>query len=93
LERLDSTSLESFDDSFKKLIRSLKTREKRTLALGLFGALLKHECLSTEAVVHLTFSPVGPRDGPLIASCRRHLDGMSYDDIIKAGEPPDGDQS
>lgn len=91
--RLDSTTTESFEASFEKLVRSVKTREKRTLALGLFGALLKHDCLPTEVVLHLTFSPIGPKDAPLISPCRRHLDGMSYEDIIRAGQPPEGSAS
>jgi hypothetical protein len=86
--RLDSTTDATFDASFSKLVRSLKTPERRTLALGLFGALLKHECLAPEAVVQLTFMPLEPKDGQLIRSCREYLHGMSYPEILQAGEPP-----
>jgi len=86
--RLDGTTEASFEASFAKLVRSLKAPERRTLALGLFGALLKHECLAPDAVVHLTFMPVEPKDGQMIRPCREHLHGMSYPEILQAGEPP-----
>lgn len=86
--RLDGTTEAAFDASFTRLVRSLKAPERRTLALGLFGALLKHECLAPEAVVRLTFAPVEPKDGPLIRPCRDHLHGMSYPEILQAGERP-----
>ena len=86
--RIDGTSEASFDASFAKLVRSLKAPERRTLALGLFGTLLPRECLAPEAIIHLTFSPVGPKDGPRVRPCREHLHGMSYQDILDAGEAP-----
>jgi hypothetical protein len=86
--RLDGTTEATFDASFAKLVRSLRAPERRTLALGLFGALLKHECLAPEAVVRLTFMPVEPKDGQMIRPCREHLHGMSYTEILQAGEPP-----
>ena len=86
--RIDSTSEASFDASFAKLVDSLKTPERRTLALGLFGTLISHECLASEAIVHLTFSPVEPTDAALIRPCRQYLDGMSYQEILEAGQSP-----
>jgi len=86
--RLDGTTEATFQASFAQLVNSLKTPERRTLALGLFGALLKHGCLAPEAVLHLTFMPVGPKDGRLIGACRKHLHGMTYPEILRAGEPP-----
>jgi len=86
--RLDGATEATFDASFAKLVRSLKAPERRTLALGLFGALLKHECLAPEVVVRLTFMPVEPRDGPLIRPCRERLHGMSYPEILQAGDLP-----
>jgi hypothetical protein len=86
--RLDGSADAVFEKSFARLVRSLKTPERRTLALGLFGALLKHECLAPDAVVRLTFLPVEPRDGKAIRPCREHLHGMSYPEILKAGQPP-----
>lgn len=88
--RIDGTSERSFDTSFAKLVRSLKSTERRTLALGLFGALLTHECLAPEAVVRLTFYPVQPKDASAIRPCREHLHGMSYPEILEAGEPRKG---
>jgi len=85
--RLDGTTEATFEVSFTKLVRSLKVPERRSLALGLFGALVKHECLAPETVVRLTFMPVEPKDGALIHSCREHLHGMSYAEILQAGEP------
>lgn len=86
--RLDGTTEESFDASFSKLVRSLKAPERRTLALGLFGALLRHECLAPEALVRLTLMPVEPKDGQMLRACRAHLHGLSYSEIPQAGEPP-----
>ena len=85
--RIDGTTEASFERSFAKMVRSLKAPERRKLALGLFGALLKHECLAPETVIQLTFFPVAPRDGPFIRPCREHLHGMSYSDVLHAGEP------
>jgi len=85
--RIDGTSDASFDASFAKLVRSLKQAERRTLALGLFGALLSKEYLAPEAVIHLTFAPVEPKDASAIRPCREHLHGMSYRQILEAGEP------
>ncbi|MGY0800142.1 hypothetical protein ACW7G0_13960 [Lysobacter sp. A286] len=86
--RIDGSTDTSFDTSFSKLVKSLKAPERRTLALGLFGALIRHECLSPEAVIALTFSPVEPKDAPRIRPCRAHLDGKSYEEIMQAAEPP-----
>jgi hypothetical protein len=86
--RLDGTTDVAFEASFAKLVRSLKAPERRSLALRLFGTLLKHECLAPETVVRLTFMPVEPKDGQLIQPCREHLNGMSYPDILQAAEPP-----
>lgn len=85
--RIDGASDSAFDKSFAKLVRSLHGYERRTFALGLFGVLVPSSCLSPEATIHLTFSPVAPGDGPLVRSCREHLQGKSYEDIIKEGEP------
>ena len=85
--RIDATSNRAFDKSFAKLVRSLRGYERRQFALGLFGVLIPRNCLSPEATIHLTFAPVAPNDGPLLRSCREHLQGKSYEDIIKEGEP------
>lgn len=84
--RIDGASDGTFDKSFARLVRSLHGYERRTFALGLFGALVPRSCLSPEATIHLTFSPVAPGDGPLVRSCREHLQGKSYEDILKEGE-------
>lgn len=86
--RIDGTTDELFKVSFEKMVRLLKTSERRTFSLGLFGALLKHECLSDDAIVRLTFMPVDPRDAPLLSSCRTQLNGMSYAEILQHSEPP-----
>ena len=88
--RINGSSEASFDASFNSLVRSLNARERRALALGLFGTLVSHECLAPQAVIHLTFSPVGPKDAPLVRPCREHLNGMSYQDILAAVEPQAG---
>jgi hypothetical protein len=85
--RIDSTSDQAFDKSFAKVVRSLHGYEPRQFALGLFGVLLPRNCLSPEATIHLTFAPVADSDGPLMRSCREQLEGKSYRDIIKEGEP------
>ena len=85
--RIDAASDRAFDKSFAKLVRSLQGYERRQLALGLFGVLIPRNCLSPEATVRLTFAPVAPGDGPLVRSCREHLEGKSYEDIIQEGEP------
>ena len=85
--RIDGASEASFDATFAKLVRSLKPAERRTLALGLFGALLSHECLAPGAIIRLTFSPVEPKDALAIRPCRQHLHGLSYREILEAGEP------
>jgi hypothetical protein len=85
--RIDAASDPAFDKSFAKLVRSLHGYERRQFALGLFGVLVPHKCLSPEATIHLTFAPVAPSDGPLVRPCREHLQGKSYEDIIKEGEP------
>jgi hypothetical protein len=85
--RIDAMSDGAFDKSFAKLVRSLHGYERRQFALGLFGVLIPRSCLSPEATIHLTFAPVAPSDGPLVRSCREHLQGKSYEDILKEGEP------
>ena len=85
--RIDATSEASFDASFAKLVRSLKSSDRRALALGLFGALLPHECLAPEAIIRLTFYPVEPKDAQAIRPCREYLHGMSYAEILEAGKP------
>jgi hypothetical protein len=80
--RIDATSDAAFEKSFAKVARSLRGYEPRRFALGLFGVLLPRQCLSSEAVLHLTFSPVAPGDGLMLLSCREHLQGKSYVDII-----------
>jgi hypothetical protein len=84
--RIDGSSDRAFDESFAELVRSLHGYERRQLSLGLFGALIPRDCLSPEATIHLTFAPVAPGDGALVRSCREHLQGMSYDEIIKEGQ-------
>ena len=85
--RINGATEASFESSFAKMVRSLKAPERRALALGLFGVLLKHECLAPETVFWLTFFPVEPRDGRFISPCRQHLQNMSYPDILQAGKP------
>lgn len=85
--RIDSSSDGAFDKSFAKVVNSLHGYERRQFALGLFGVLLPRKCLSTEATLHLTFDPVAPGDGTLLRSCREQLQGKSYEDVIKEGEP------
>lgn len=84
--RIDGTSDSAFDQSFAKLVKSLNGYKPRELALGLFTVLLPQNCLSTDAVMYLTFKPVTPKDAPIIRSCRAYLDGKSYQDIINAAD-------
>jgi hypothetical protein len=84
--RIDSSSDTAFAKSFSKVTRSLHGYEPRRFALALFGVLLPRRCLTPDATVHLTFAPVAPSDGALLQSCREHLDGKSYADIITEGE-------
>jgi hypothetical protein len=85
--RIDSSSDQAFDATFAKMVESLHGYDRRKLALGLFGELLPAQCLSADATIHLIFFPVAPGDAGLFRSCRSRLDGKTYEEILKEGEP------
>jgi hypothetical protein len=82
--RLDGSSEASFDSSFAKVVRPLSAKDRRQLALALFGVLLAEKCLSSNAILELTFLPVSTDRPADLHTCRTQLKGMSYRDIIDA---------
>jgi len=82
--RLDGSSDASFIRSYAKVVRPLAAGERRQFALALFGLLLGKECLSSNALIELMFLPVSTDRPANLRTCRDHLDGMSYRDIIDA---------
>ena len=84
--RIDATSDGTFDTSFVKLAKSLRGYEPRRLALGLFGVLISHKCLSSETIIHLTFNAVSAKDAQRIRPCREHLHGKSFLDIVEEAD-------
>lgn len=82
--RIDGTSEASFDSSYAQIIRPLSPAERRQFALALFGVLLPAKCLSSDAVLALTFLPVSPERAADLRPCRTQLSGKSYREILDA---------
>jgi hypothetical protein len=84
--RIDGTSDQSFDQSYVKLVQKLSSQEQRRFALALFSVLLPEKCLSSDAVVALTFLPASADRKAQLRTCRTQLNGKSYQDIVGAAE-------
>lgn len=88
--RIDGTSDASFDATYAYLVESLNPQDRRAFALALFSYLLPHNCLSSEAVVSLTFLSASPEDAPGVRPCRAQLHNKSYQDIVEASRSTTG---
>jgi hypothetical protein len=84
--QIDGSSEASFDSSYAKVVRPLSAADRRQLALALFGVLLGDKCLSTNAILELTFLPVSTDRPADLHTCRAQLNGMSYRNIIDAAK-------
>ena len=84
--RIDGTSEGSFDQSYAKIVQKLSPQEQRRFALALFTVLLPEKCLSSEAVLALTFLPASPERKAELRTCRAQLNGKSYQDIVEAAD-------
>jgi hypothetical protein len=84
--RLDGSSDVSFDHSYAAVVRPLSAEDRRQFALALFGILLTEKCLSTNAIIELTFLPVSTDRPADLHTCRAQLNGMSYRDIIESAK-------
>jgi hypothetical protein len=84
--RIDGTSEASFDRSYVQVVQPLSPEKRRRFALALFSVLLPQKCLSSEAVIALTFLPASADRKAELRTCRVPLNGKSYQDIIDAAD-------
>ena len=84
--RIDGTSDASFDRSYIEVLQPLSSEKRRRFALALFSVLLPQNCLSSEAVIALTFLPASADRKAELHTCRVPLNGKSYQDIIDAAD-------
>ena len=89
--RIDGSSAASFDRSFAELLRRIPAEARRELALSLFGVLLDKRCLSSTAILELTFLAVSADRPADLHTCRSYLNGMTYKDIIDAAKEKESD--